>query len=266
MIERSHEDSIHNPVHAPLIEGGRFIALCGSAYAQQVEPPAVTPSSAATDTTSSDSDANRSSASQIGERTSLTAAQIILILQQKPELVVELKSLVADQLQQQGITTQADAITDEMLLTQISTNATLRASITVWLRPAAMCPRLIWIGYFQARPPRTKMNKRCRHQLLSAPVDGLSLSGLDRAQSGSVSGIGQASMTGGGASRARTKGLTPATDRSAKPDKSQSVTDEPESLHLPAPYNLRSLRDLYTQVPPDSVKLKRFGSEVCQAR
>ena len=69
-------------------------------------------------------------------------------------------------------------------------------------------------------------------------------------------------MTDGGASRARTKGLTPATDRSAKPDKSQSVTDEPESLHLPAPYNLRSLRDLYTQVPPDSVKLKRFGSEV----
>jgi protein involved in polysaccharide export with SLBB domain len=46
------------------------------------------------------------------------------------------------------------------------------------------------------------------------------------------------------------------------PDKSRSTTDEPETLHLPAPYNLRSLRDLYTQVPPDSSKLKRFGSEV----
>ena len=46
------------------------------------------------------------------------------------------------------------------------------------------------------------------------------------------------------------------------PDKSRSTTDEPETLHLPAPYNLRSLRDLYTQIPPDSAKLKRFGSEV----
>ncbi len=48
--------------------------------------------------------------------------------------MVELKSLVADQLQQQGIQTQADSISDEMLLSQISTNAQLRASITVWLR------------------------------------------------------------------------------------------------------------------------------------
>ncbi len=240
-----------------------LIALCGSAYAQQVVPPVAAPSSAATDTTSSDSDANSSSASQIGERTSLTAAQIILILQQKPELVVELKSLVADQLQQQGITTQADSITDEMLLTQISTNATLRASITVWLRArgyvsAADMDRLLSSAASQDENEQALSSS----QLLRAPVDGLSLSGLDRAQSGSVSGIGQASMTDGGASPARTKGLTPATDRSAKPDKSQSVTDEPESLHLPAPYNLRSLRDLYTQVPPDSVKLKRFGSEV----
>ena len=45
-------------------------------------------------------------------------------------------------------------------------------------------------------------------------------------------------------------------------NKQRSITDEPETLHLPAPYNLRSLRDLYTQVPPDSQKLKRFGSEV----
>ena len=92
------------------------------------------PGSATTDTTSSDSDATSSSASQFNQRSSLTASQIISILQQRPELVVELKSLVADQLQQQGIQTQADSISDEMLLSQISTNAQLRASITVWLR------------------------------------------------------------------------------------------------------------------------------------
>ena len=33
-------------------------------------------------------------------------------------------------------------------------------------------------------------------------------------------------------------------------------------LRLPAPYNLRSLRDLYTQIPDQTANLKRFGSEV----
>src|ERR1700730_14069793 len=110
------------------------LALCGSSFAQQVASPGTSPLSATTDTTSSDSDRNNSSTSQFNQRNSLTASQIISILQQKPELVVELKSLVADQLQQQGIQTQADSISDEMLLNQISTIAQLRASITVWLR------------------------------------------------------------------------------------------------------------------------------------
>ena len=112
-----------------------LFALWGSAFAQQVTAPASSPLSSTTDTTSTDSDSNSSSSSsssissgsQLGQRSSLTAAQITLILQQKPELVVELKSLVADQLQQQGVPAQADSITDEMLLSQISTNAALRS-------------------------------------------------------------------------------------------------------------------------------------------
>src|ERR1700733_12671421 len=95
-----------------------LLAMCGSVLAQQVAAPVTT----------------STSTSPFSQRTSLTASQIIAILQQRPELVVELKSMVADQLQQQGIQTQADSISDEMLLSQISTNAQLRASITVWLR------------------------------------------------------------------------------------------------------------------------------------
>ena len=62
----------------------------------------------------------------------------------------------------------------------------------------------------------------------------------------------------------RSKGSTSPTTRAARTTDKQarSITDEPETLRLPAPYNLSSLRDLYTQVPPDSTKLKRFGSEV----
>src|SRR5579863_621656 len=80
------------------------LALCAFGYAQQVTAPGSAPlsapGSAATDTTSSDADANSSTGSQINQRSSFTAAQIISILQQRPELVVELKSLVADQLTQ----------------------------------------------------------------------------------------------------------------------------------------------------------------------
>jgi protein involved in polysaccharide export with SLBB domain len=41
-----------------------------------------------------------------------------------------------------------------------------------------------------------------------------------------------------------------------------TTTDEPQVLRRPAPYNLMSLRDLYTQIPNSPERLKRFGSEV----
>ncbi len=64
----------------------------------------------------------------------LSAAQILMILQERPEVVVELKSYLADMLQQQGTPTQPDSITDEMLYNQISTSPQVRAGITVFLR------------------------------------------------------------------------------------------------------------------------------------
>jgi protein involved in polysaccharide export with SLBB domain len=42
--------------------------------------------------------------------------------------------------------------------------------------------------------------------------------------------------------------------------------DTIEVLHQAAPYNLQSLRDLYTQVPEQSAKLKRFGSNMFVSR
>ena len=41
-----------------------------------------------------------------------------------------------------------------------------------------------------------------------------------------------------------------------------TVPREPEVLHRPTPYNLLSLRDLYTQLPEQNGQLKRFGSDV----
>jgi protein involved in polysaccharide export with SLBB domain len=247
-----------------------LFALCGSAFAQQVTPPASSPLSPTTDTTSSDSDSNSSSSSsssissgsQLGQRSSLTAAQITLILQQKPELVVELKSLVADQLQQQGVAAQADSITDEMLLNQISTNAALRSSITVWLRAR---------GYVSADEMDRLLSSSAADDAEQSPLSGLSsgvpldasgLSGSSGALSGVASASGQPPMDNNSIATPRSKGSSAM--RAARPTDKQtrSSTDEPETLRLPAPYNLSSLRDLYTQVPPDSTKLKRFGSDV----
>ena len=250
-----------------------MLALCGSLLAQQIAPPGTSPLSPTTDTTSSDSDVSSSSASQLNQRSSLTASQITSILQQRPELVVELKSLVADQLQQQGIQTQADSISDEMLLSQISTNAQLRASITVWLRArgyvsAAEMDHLLSSAGSEddtGQSPFASSSSSLSSSLPSrTSLDALALSGGDRTQGGSVSAAGLPLAGEDGDSTMRTRGLGPSTRRSVTPPdtKPRSVTDEPETLHLPAPYNLRSLRDLYTQVPPDTTKLKRFGSEV----
>jgi hypothetical protein len=64
----------------------------------------------------------------------LSSDQIIHTLQQNPDLVVELKSQVADRLQQQGTEIDANDISDQMLYNQIATNADLRANITTFLR------------------------------------------------------------------------------------------------------------------------------------
>ncbi|MGH9595822.1 MAG: hypothetical protein ACRD3K_03400, partial [Edaphobacter sp.] len=62
--------------------------------------------------------------------TPLPADQIIQILQQNPDLLTEVKTQVADHLQQQGTQVQPSDISDDMLYNQISTNSNIRANIT----------------------------------------------------------------------------------------------------------------------------------------
>src|SRR6201996_8933142 len=182
-----------------------LLALCGSSFAQQVAPPGSSPLSPSTDTTSSDSDGNSPSGLQMNQRSSLTASQITSILQQRPELVVELKSVVADQLQQQGIQAQADSISDEMLLNQIQTNAQLRASITVWLRArgyvsAAEMDRLLSSADSEddtGQSPFASSSALPSSFPSSFPpgasLDSLALAGGAAAQGGWLSAVGQPS-------------------------------------------------------------------------
>lgn len=45
-------------------------------------------------------------------------------------------------------------------------------------------------------------------------------------------------------------------------ERANASTDLPAVVHQPAPFDLQSMRDLYSQIPNETVKLERFGSDV----
>lgn len=206
---------------------------------------------ATTDSTTdlnSTADLNSSTkSSDLGAPVALSSEQIINILEQNPDLVVELKSQLADRLQQQGTPIDASDISDEMLYQQISTNADLRAAITTTLRAR---------GYVS-------------DETLSAPssstrdeTSDTTQHGLDDSSSGaSAASIGDGSLPT--TSPQPTSSAGKRRERSARGGQEvHASTDVPSTVHRQAPYDLQSMRDLYTQIRESSAPLKRFGSEV----
>ncbi len=217
---------------------------------------------AATPATGSERNADSNSSAGSLPSFSLSSSQIIDILQQNPDLVLELKSQVADRMQEQGMQMDANGISDEMLYDQIAGNAGLRANITSFLRAR---------GYVSD------------DDLQSAGGAGDEPGATQRAlaQAGAINNPrlpAESSLNPGlgtGQSRPDTSSLPGATARSMSSGSDRqnpaetkdrqdinSSTDVPKVLRLPAPYNLRSMRDLYTQIPDQTAHLKRFGSEV----
>jgi len=193
----------------------------------------------------------------------LSASQIISILQDRPEVVVEIKQLLA-QSQPGDIPAQPDAITDESLYKQIAASKDLRQQITMFLRAR---------GYVNEddlsraveRPQRytdqpssvlsnpSMMARMPTQSLPSAPEDAdANLAGTSRFRSSGARGDRSPSQ---------------ADIASTTQDREKNnITGEPAALHVPAPYNLMALRDLYSQIPDTSDRLKRFGSEVFTRR
>jgi protein involved in polysaccharide export with SLBB domain len=196
---------------------------------------------------------DETSSSTLGSPQSLSADQIIRILQQNPNLVLQIKSQLADQMQQQGTPIDANDISDEILYSQIATNARLRANITTFLRAH---------GYVSQ--------------------DDLAVAGTSAENVGSEKNIAptqESSLfpgdSGAATSAAESSNLLrpsmPSETRSADSRKGSverrhedvtASTDAPKVLRQPAPYNLESMRDLYTQLPEETLRLRRFGSEV----
>ena len=53
-----------------------------------------------------------------------------------------------------------------------------------------------------------------------------------------------------------------AAENRRRQEKANASTDLPSVLRRPAPYDLQSMRDLYTQIPTETARLRRFGSDV----
>ncbi|HEY6490654.1 MAG: SLBB domain-containing protein [Terracidiphilus sp.] len=208
-------------------------------------------STGASDTGANEGDTDGSTTSTTG--VVLSATQILQILQTRPEVVVELKSVIADQLQQQGTAIQADAITDEMLYSQIATSRAARASITLFLRARGFVSDE---DLQRAALAGNDEDSQAVAGMEGTPlVPGLSLTGsTDEAK-------GNAGEEGAPSGAAQKEAI-----QNRRAQTAHNSTDEPQVLRQPAPYNLQSLRDLYTQIPSTPERLKRFGSEVFTRR
>ena len=192
----------------------------------------------------------------------LSSDQIVSILEENPDLAAELKSQLVERMEQQGVQIDPNDISDQMLYNQIATNAALRANITTVLR---------------ARGDVTDSD------LLSAGASASSESTLGVAQDAQSSLIPSGSSTqltaNDGATandnfanvdRSATTSLPSAmrtnlSQQRTNPraqEKANASTDAPSVLHQPAPLNLQSMRDLYSQIPNESTRLERFGSDV----
>ena len=264
-----------------------------SAYGQgMADPPSADPTSTQTTSTQTTSQSQMGSSSESGATSTdsadsdnnegttgpavrvpqgaLSADQIISILQENPDLVVELKSQLADRMQQQGMQIDPNDISDETLYSQISSNANLRTSITTVLRARGYVSDndLQSMG---SSAPRENGLQEDDTDLLSSANPSASRSG-DAAETGlaaSAGANGESRSFGDNDDSANTTpsfrpggSLQGATESHRRQQTTNASTDLPTVLRRAAPYNLQSLRDLYTQVPDETAHLRRFGSEV----
>ena len=192
----------------------------------------------------------------------LSAEQITNILQQSPDLVVELKSQLADRLQeQQGVQIDANDISDQMLYQQIATNAELRANITTVLRArgytsdADLQPSALGAAEMDGTIEQSS-NQRSSSRQSQLSRDSTTAAETD-------AGVDEDRSLSRTADSMRTSGSrqTPA-ENPRRQENTNAATDAPKVVRQPAPYNIQSLRDLYAQIPDETAGLKRFGSDV----
>jgi protein involved in polysaccharide export with SLBB domain len=197
---------------------------------------------------------------------SLSAAQIFSIMQKRPEIVVELKDLIAET-QTAGSPVQADSITDEALYRQIVASQDVRQSITTFLRSRGFVSNSdLEQAALHNQSATFSDPAEISYQQQSGAAQATTLPDDLMTRSSLIPQVHAekppASFNSTPTERSDETSTPEATDRA----QNENITDEPPVLRQPAPYNLMSLRDLYTQIPDSTEPLKRFGSEVFTRR
>lgn len=203
-------------------------------------------------------------ASASGPQQPLTSTEIVNALQMNPELLSDLKSQMAERLQQQGVQVDANDISDQSLFGQIATNARLRDSVAAVLRArgvvAADIPGSIGTaaGEDNSRDLRTLAVGDDAQSIDPDSASHPPRSSSERIAGVDVSGNPNTVLLPPASSRSP---LGP-DERSSRVENGSASTDVPSGIRQRAPFDLDSLHDLYTQVANPSNHLERFGSDV----
>jgi len=218
------------------------------------------------DSANSEDEGNSTGLASLTPQTMLSADQIINILQESPDLVVELKSELADRMQQQGAQIDPNSITDQMLYSQISSNANLRASITRVLRARGYVSAGDLQSMGSSVPEEDAPNTLSPFGSSLARGGDTATDAKFAASVGMNEGSTPADEDSGSASVGQSTRLDGIPHDASKSrwgrEKANASTDLPKVVQRPAPYNLQSMRDLYAQIPTETTHLRRFGSDV----
>jgi protein involved in polysaccharide export with SLBB domain len=241
------------------------------------------------------SPASRSQQQQTGStEVALPASRILRLVQQRPEIAVELKQLLADKLRDTGLQVEDDGISDETLFRRLTNDLDFRSSATLLLEARGYLSSEDFDEMQQYRS--TSASSRLDDS--TSPDSGASslglspnnadalgnpdsLNAIDRAnlplsdidllqqqdrlqqtqrQSGRNS-TQQTQQDDRGQLRSPSQTMRPMVDQNR-----EAAEPTPDLLHKPTPYNLLALHDLYTQVPTQQQTLTRFGADVFQRR
>lgn len=190
---------------------------------------------------------------------SLPAEALIQVLRNNPEMMVEVKSVIADEVQQKGVSVQPDSLTDQQVYSQLETSRALCASVTQFLRARG------YLTEVDIERARQRSISNARNLEGGTPstfhLREEEISPTSTRESGQEKADGDnPNQVNFGLGAHTSSAQFTATSRSKDASSSPNITDQPSALHRPAPYNLRSLRDLYSQVPDTQERLTRFGS------
>ena len=267
-----------------LAQGVAGVLLACSADALHGQAPASSTAADAIQSTANPGDAsqatNQTAAAGRADNRGLTASspqvvvlstgKIFRLLDSNPGIVVELKELIADRMRQQGTEIDANDISDQMLYSQIAENASVRARVTAFLEARGFVSEED-IDAESTQPLMQAGTDSQQSTLALNPFDvsresSLGAESLEPNGSGALEQLRLGMTAGAGLPRANLPGAELAGSavprELARTERGNSSTDEPQVLRRPAPYNLRAMRDTYTQVPEPTVELKRFGSDV----